>query len=120
FGRGVAVAATLMVAGALATYVVGPSATPKAVRHVSAVTRSGGERHGGNENIELIKHQDQAVAQKAAPFDSTAPGAYAAAVSQRNKAPKILGSWQPIGSTPLHADSPDYAGTDPLFGAGPS
>jgi hypothetical protein len=78
------------------------------------------EREGANESIELIKHQDELVGKAAAPFDRTAPGAYAAAVDKRNKAPKKLGSWSPIGSTPLHADSPDYAGTDPLFGAGVS
>jgi hypothetical protein len=30
------------------------------------------------------------------------------------------GAWQPVGQTPLHADSPDYAGSDPVEPAVPS
>src|SRR5919198_2499467 len=74
----------------------------------------------GNEAVEMMIHQNELLAQKAAPFQSVAPGAYAAAVDARNKAAKKTDNWAPIGNTPLYADSPDYAGSDPVLNAGPS
>lgn len=116
--------AVLLVLAALLTAsivaVTASGGSHKASRLGTQVVAVSHEREGANETIELIKHQDQLVGKAAAPFDRTAPGAYAAAVDKRNKAPKKLGAWDPIGSTPLHADSPDYAGTDPVFGAGVS
>jgi hypothetical protein len=117
-----AIAALAVVAGVVASLATSSSAGQPAARLGNHIEAVGTEREGGpNESIELIKHHDQLVAKAAAPFDRVAPGAYGAAVDKRNKAPKAsLGTWSPIGSTPLHADSPDYAGTDPLLGAGVS
>ena len=111
-----AIAATAGLVASLATSSTGQHAA-RLGKHIVPVSRI---RENGNETIELIKHQDQLVGKAAAPFDRVAPGAYAAAVDKRNKAPKTAAGWTPIGSTPLHADSPDYAGTDPLLGAGVS
>src|SRR3954454_5827887 len=115
------IAALIAVAGVAASLATSSSAhhTTRLGKHVVAVSHT---REGAAEGpIELIKHQDQLAAKSAAPFDRVAPGAYADAVAKRNKAPKAsLGTWSPIGSTPLHADSPDYAGTDPLLGVGVS
>ena len=122
WGYALLIAAVLAVAGvaaSLATSSSGGHHTARLGNHVVAVSRT--HEGPGEGPIELIKHQDQLVAKSAAPFDRVAPGAYANAVDKRNKAPKSsLGTWSPIGSTPLHADSPDYAGTDPLLGAGVS
>jgi hypothetical protein len=117
-----AIAALAVVAGVVASLATSSSGGQPAARLGNHIEAVGTEREGGpNESIELIKHQDQLVAKAAAPFDRVAPGAYGAAVDKRNKAPKAsLGTWSPIGSTPLHADAPDYAGTDPLLGAGVS
>src|SRR5262249_11171970 len=51
--------------------------------------------------------------------DSVAPGAYAAAVAAARGKARTGGAWMPVGSSPLWANSPDYAGTDPIF-SGPS
>jgi hypothetical protein len=54
------------------------------------------------------------------PFDTVAPGAFPAAVNAAAEVSKTGGAWQQVGSSPLHADSPDYAGPDATFGSGPS
>ena len=121
WGAVLLIAALVAIAGVAASLATSSSArhTNRLGTHVVAVSHT---REGAGEGPgELIKHQDQLAAKSAAPFDRVAPGAYADAVAKRNKAPKAsLGTWSPIGSTPLHADSPDYAGTDPLLGAGVS
>src|SRR5919197_739363 len=70
--------------------------------------------------IESVLMAGERTARQTMPFDTVAPGAYANALNQRSKKPKIGNAWQPVGSTPLHADSPDYAGSDPVVTAGPS
>ena len=121
WGAVLLIAALVAVAGVAASLATSSSAhhTNRLGKHVVAVSHT--REAAGEAPVELIKHQDQLAAKSAAPFDRVAPGAYADAVAKRNKAPKAsLGTWSPIGSTPLHADSPDYAGTDPLLGAGVS
>src|SRR5438132_242904 len=68
--------------------------------------------------IESVLAAGERTAKQSMPFDQVADGAYANAVNQRAKAPKTGNAWQPIGQTPLHADSPDYAGSDPVVTAG--
>src|SRR5919198_2598591 len=70
--------------------------------------------------IESVLMAGERTARQTMPVDTVAPGAYANALSQRSKKPKTGNAWQPIGQTPLHADSPDYAGSDPVVTAGPS
>src|SRR5436309_1913768 len=70
--------------------------------------------------IESFTLAEQRAMKQTAPFQTVAPGAFANAMSQRAKKQKSGGSWSPIGQTPLHADSPDYAGTDPVVNSGPS
>src|SRR5919197_6062775 len=70
--------------------------------------------------IESVLAAGERTARQTMPFDTVAPGAYANALNQRSKKPKTGNAWQPVGSTPLHADSPDYAGSDALLNAGPS
>ena len=41
-------------------------------------------------------------------------------MAQRAKKQKSGGAWSPIGQTPLYANSPDYAGSDPVVNSGPS
>ena len=116
------VAAVLVAAGVGAFGSLAAGSHGRGIALGNKVVPVGAAEHEGPaaESIELIKHQDQLVGKTAAPFDRVADGAYAAAVGHRNKAPKTTTTWQPIGSTPLHADSPDYAGTDPALGSGPS
>ena len=70
--------------------------------------------------IESVLMAGERTARQTMPFDTVAPGAVANALAQRSKKPKTGGAWQPVGQTPLHADSPDYAGSDPILNAGPS
>lgn len=69
--------------------------------------------------IETFTLAEQRAMKQTAPFQTVAPGAYANAMAQRAKKQKTTGTWTPIGQTPLHADSPDYAGSDPV-NSGPS
>src|SRR5919202_2099567 len=71
-------------------------------------------------SIESVLMAGERTARQTMPFDTVAPGAAANALAQRSKKPKTGSAWQPIGQTPLHADSPDYAGSDPVVTAGPS
>ena len=78
------------------------------------------DRIGGVEGpIESFTLAEQRAMKQTAPFQTVAPGAFANAMAQRAKKSKTSGSWSPVGQTPLHADSPDYAGTDPV-NSGPS
>ncbi|HET7450138.1 MAG TPA: hypothetical protein VFJ78_06035 [Gaiellaceae bacterium] len=70
--------------------------------------------------IETFRAAEERAMKQTAPFQTASPGAYANAMAQRGKKPKAGGSWSPIGNTPLHADSPEYAGIDPVLTAGPS
>jgi hypothetical protein len=70
--------------------------------------------------IESVLAAGERTARQTMPFDTVAPGAAANALAQRNEKPKTGNAWQPVGQTPLHADSPDYAGSDPVVTAGPS
>ena len=70
--------------------------------------------------IESVLAAGERTARQTMPFDQVAPGAFANVISQRSKKPKTGNAWQPVGSTPLHADSPDYAGSDPILNSGPS
>jgi len=70
--------------------------------------------------IESVLAAGERTARQTMPFDTVAPGAAANALAQRSKKPKTGNAWQPVGQTPLHADSPDYAGSDPVVTAGPS
>src|SRR5437588_7211705 len=69
--------------------------------------------------IESVLAAGERTARQTMPFDTVAPGAAANALAQRNKKPKTGNAWQSVGQTPLHADSPDYAGSDPVVTAGP-
>jgi hypothetical protein len=117
---GIAAAVGLIAAGPAAFTSLGSSSHHSQLgKRVLAV--GGFERDAvGGESIELIKHQNELIAKQSAPFDRVADGAYADAVKNRHKAPKTTGTWTPTGSTPLHADSPDYAGSDPALNSGPS
>jgi hypothetical protein len=78
-------------------------------------------RLGGVEGpIESFTLAEQRAMKQTAPFQTVAEGAFANAMAQRAKKQKLGGSWSPIGKTPLHADSPEYAGTDPVVNSGPS
>src|SRR5206468_5788403 len=81
-------------------------------RHVS--------REAAEGPIESFTMAEQRAMKQTAPFQTVADGAAANAMAQRAKKPKSGGAWAPIGSTPLHADSPDYAGSDPVLNSGPS
>ena len=72
-----------------------------------------------NEAMEPLLAAGERVMRAAAPFDSVAPGAYAAAVAAARGKSKFGPAWVPIGASPLWANNPDYAGTDPIF-SGPS
>src|SRR3954471_12421576 len=82
------------------------------------------DRHVSHETaeapIESFTMAEQRATKQTAPFQTVADGASANALAQRAKKQKTGGAWAPIGSTPLHADSPDYAGTDPVLNTGPS
>ncbi len=78
------------------------------------------ERIGSVEGpIESFTLAEQRAMKQTAPFQTVVPGAFASAMAQRAKKQKTGGTWSPVGQTPLHADSPDYAGTDPV-NSGPS
>ena len=70
--------------------------------------------------IESFTLAEQRALKQTAPFQTVQPGAYAAAMAARAKKSKSGGSWAAIGNTPLYANSPDYAGADPILTAGPS
>jgi hypothetical protein len=70
--------------------------------------------------IESFTLAEQRALKQTAPFQTVQPGAYAAAMAARAKKQKSGGSWAAIGKTPLYANSPDYAGADPVLTAGPS
>jgi hypothetical protein len=70
--------------------------------------------------IESFALAAERTARQSAPFQTIAPGAQASALAQRSKKAKSAGTWTPVGATPLHADSPDYTGIDPVLTAGPS
>jgi hypothetical protein len=70
--------------------------------------------------IESFTLAEQRALKQTAPFQTVQPGAYAAAMAARAKKPKSGGSWAAIGNSPLYANSPDYAGSDPVLTAGPS
>src|SRR5215216_1359123 len=70
--------------------------------------------------IESFVLAEQRALKQTAPFQTVAQGAFANAIAQRTKKQKTGGAWQPLGQGPLHADSPDYAGSDPVLTAGPS
>ena len=76
---------------------------------------------GGPEGpIETFVAAEQRASKATAPFQTVAPGALANALAQRAKKQKVSGTWAPLGSTPLYANSPDYAGTDPVLNSGVS
>src|SRR3954468_5660424 len=78
-------------------------------------------RIGGVEGpIESFTLAEQRAMKQTAPFQTVASGAFANAMAQRAKKQKTSGSWSPVGQSPLHADSPDYAGSDPVLTSGPS
>src|SRR6266576_3934658 len=70
--------------------------------------------------IESFTLAEQRALKETAPFQTVQPGAYAAAMAARAKKQRSGGSWAAIGNTPLYANSPDYAGADPVLTAGPS
>jgi hypothetical protein len=70
--------------------------------------------------IEAVKMAAERTARETMPFDTVAPGARENALKERSKKPKTTGAWQPIGGPTLYANNPDYAGTDPVLGSGPS
>src|SRR5258708_5538624 len=72
-----------------------------------------------NDAMEPLLAAGERVMRAAAPFDSVAPGAYAAAVAAARGKSKFGPAWVPVGASPLWANNPDYAGTDPIF-SGPS
>jgi photosystem II stability/assembly factor-like uncharacterized protein len=82
---------------------------------------SGCVRAGSVEGaIESYTLAEQRAMKQTAPFQTVHPGAWAAAMAARAKKPRSTGgSWAPIGNTPLYANSPDYAGPDPV-NSGPS
>jgi hypothetical protein len=108
----VGAAATLAAAGS------GHGAFHARTNHYS-VDRKAAEA-GPDEALETFTAAEQRSMKQTAPFQTTAPGAFANAMAQRGKLGKSGGSWQAVGKTPLHADSPDYAGTDPVLNSGPS
>ena len=73
-----------------------------------------------SEAVEPMLATAERVFKQTAPFDEVAPGAYAAAVASAKKKPKAGNRWTPVGGPALYADHPDYAGTDPALGSGPS
>jgi hypothetical protein len=70
--------------------------------------------------IETQKEMLERAARTTAPFDAVPPGAFAAGVNSTAATEHTSGSWQKVGTTPLRADNPDYAGSDATFAAGPS
>jgi hypothetical protein len=77
-------------------------------------------RVGGVEGpIETFTEAEQRASKQTAPFQTVAPGAFENAMAQRARKTKTGNSWQPIGNTPLYANSADYAGSDPV-NSGPS
>ena len=94
---------------------------PHAFRsHVNHTALHAQRAEGVEGPIESFTAAEQRAMKQTAPFQTANPGAYANAVAQRAKKTKTSGSWAPIGQSPLHADSPDYAGTDPVLHSGPS
>src|SRR5215210_1110021 len=73
-----------------------------------------------SEAVEPMLATAERVFKQTAPFDEVAPGAYSAAVTSAKKKPKAGNRWTPVGGPALYADHPDYAGTDPALGSGPS
>src|SRR5215210_7450553 len=70
--------------------------------------------------LEAVKMAAERSARETMPFDTVAPGARENALNERAKKGKSGGSWQAIGGPALYANHPDYAGTDPALGSGPS
>ncbi len=117
------IALVIVIAGTAAVALTGGTATrPASVRATPVGSREGADAGANRENeaIEVLRREGEQAAKAAAPFPSTAPGAYAAAVAEARKKPKTGDAWQPVGSSPLYADSPDYAGGDPVVTSGPS
>src|SRR5581483_11355733 len=88
--------------------------------HTKVIAVGRVEQEGVEGPIETFVAAEQRASKRTSPFATEAQGAYANALAQRAKKTKTGGSWQAIGQTPLHADSPDYAGSDPVLTAGPS
>lgn len=110
----------VLVAGIAAAAVAFGAGRPafSAHRNVLAVDRRASQE-GVEGPIETFTMAEQRAMKQTAPFQTVADGAFANAMAQRAKKPKSGGAWAPIGNTPLRADSPDYAGTDPV-NSGPS
>jgi hypothetical protein len=70
--------------------------------------------------IESFTLAEQRAMKQTAPFQTVHPDAFVAAMAARAKKAKSGGSWSAIGNTPLYANSPDYAGSDPVVNSGPS
>ena len=127
--RALVVGALVAIAAAIALTAAGGAHVFHAKRLVIRVTckaglvaedRGGCARVGGVEGpIETFTAAEQRATKETAPFQTVAEGAWLNAWQQRAKKPKVGSSWQPIGSTPLWANSPQYAGQNAV-NSGPS
>ena len=129
--RELVIAALCLIVGVAATIAIASSARGPFRAHtkvIAAGCRAGFVAEGARCTrvgsvegpIESFTLAEQRALKQTAPFQTVASGAYANAMAQRAKKQKSGGAWSPIGQTPLHADSPDYAGTDPIVNTGPS
>jgi hypothetical protein len=111
-----------VVAGAmLASALVARGDSQPTTAHVRARTAEAHARLGAEpEAIEAVQMAGERLFRQTAPFQETAPGAYAAAVADAKSKPKLGNAWTPVGGPALYADHPDYAGGDPVVTAGPS
>jgi hypothetical protein len=116
----VVVAVLVLVAAGAAAFAFGrPGSAFRAHRNVVGV-RHRASHEAVEGALETFTAAEQRSLKQTAPFQTVADGAFANALSQRAKKQKTSGTWTAIGSTPLHADSSEYAGTDPLLNSGPS
>src|SRR5690242_14626033 len=107
-GLAVTLAAVLAYGGSARTFQAHRNVVQVTCRAGFAAEGDGAcSRVGGVEGpIESFTSAEQRATKQTAPFQTVAPGAYANAMAQRAKKSKTGSSWQPIGNSPLWANSP--------------
>src|SRR5438270_5105636 len=116
FWLGIVLGIALAVAAAIA-----PTARTTAFTAQQRTLHAGASDQGGGEGKELVARVSQWGARSAAPFSRIADGAQANAMKQGAAMPKgQLGSWTPVGASPLYANDPQYnqSATGPLSALG--
>lgn len=94
----------------LAAIAMAPGARTNAFTAQVRTLHAGERDQGGGEGKELVARIQQWGARSAAPFSRIADGAQANAIKQGQAMPHgNLGSWTPVGASPLYANDSNYA-----------